>query len=169
MLSLFAYIVLLAPQQKIKKTVESQLGDITKKYNSALTADQEDTKKKKNEEIEKLLDTVRKFAYEVEDSANLTFDISQIANDKKVNSFSIKIQEDIRGAQKSDLKYIQESNIDIGFAGDFNQFATFLNALERHQPVVFVDNFKITRSTLEDSNHKANMRLAVFSRKPQDG
>ena len=168
MLFLAAYIVLLVPQQKSKKRIESQLAEIIKRHNSALTANQGDTKKRKNEEIEKLQETMRNFAYDSEDSANLTFDISQIANEKKVNSFSIKMQEDSRGTQGSELKYIQENSIDISFTGDFNQFATFLNALERHQPVVFVDNFKITRSALEDSNHRANMKLAVFLRKPQD-
>jgi Tfp pilus assembly protein PilO len=168
MLFLFAYIALLAPQQKSKKRVESRLADIIQRHNSALTANQEDTKKSKNEEIEKLRETMRNFAYDFEDSANLTFDISQIANEKKVNSFSIRMQEDSRGAQKEDLKYIQENRIDISFTSDFNQFATFLNALERHRPVVFVDNFKITRSAVDDSNHRTNMKLAVFLRKPQD-
>ncbi len=168
MLFLFVYIALLVPQQKSKKRVESQLAEIIQRHNSALTANQEDTKKRKNEEIEKLRETMKNFAYDSEDSANLTFDISQIANEKKVNSFSIKMQEDRRGGQAGDLKYIQENSIDISFTGDFNQFVTFLNALERHQPVVFVDNFKIIRSAVEDSNHKANMKLAVFLRKSQD-
>jgi len=168
MLFLFAYIALLVPQQKNKKRVESRLADIIQSHNSALTANQEDTKKRKNEEIEKLQETMKNFAYDSEDSANLTFDISQIANEKKVNSFSIRMQEDSRGAQKGDLKYIQENRIDISFTGDFNQFAIFLNALERHKPVVFVDNFKITRSTADDSNHRTNMKLAVFLRKHQD-
>lgn len=167
-LFLAVYIVLLAPQQKTKKRTESQIAEIIQKHNSALTANQEDNKQRKNEEIEKLRQTMKNFAYDLDDSPNLTFDISQIANENKVSSFSIKIQEDTRGEQKSDLKYIQESDIDISFTGDFNRFATFLNALERHQPVVFVDNFKITRSAVDDSNHRTNMKLAVFLRKPQD-
>ena len=167
-LFLAAYIILLVPQQKSKKRIEGQLAEVMQKHNSALTANQEDTKKRKNEEIEKLRETMKNFAYDYEDSANLTFDISQIANNKKVNSFSFKMQEDSRGSQGSDLQYIQENSIDISFIGDFIQFATILNALERHQPVVFVDNFKITRSALEDSNHRTNMKLAVFLRKPQD-
>ena len=167
-LFLAAYIVLLVPQQKSKKRIESQLAEVMQQHNSALTANQEDTKQRKNEEIEKLREAMKKFAYDYEDSANLTFDISQIANNKKVNSFSFKMQEDSRGRQGSDLQYIQENCIDISFTGDFIKFATFLNALERHQPVVFVDNFKITRSALEDSNHRTNMKLAVFLRKPKE-
>ncbi len=168
MLFLAAYMILLVPQQKSKKRTESQLTEIIQRHNSALKANQEDTKKRKNEEIKKLRETMKNFAYDSEDSANLTFDISQIANEKKVNSFSIKMQEDRRGAKGSELKYIQENSINISFTGDFNQFANFLNALERHQPVVFVDNFKITRSAVENSSHRANMKLAVFLRKPQD-
>jgi len=166
-LFVFAYMVVLAPQQKSKKQVENQYAETKQIYDSVVKASQEETKIRLNEEIENLRNQLQDFAVDFEASANLTFDISQIANEKKVDSFSIKTQEDSRGSSGPDLKHLKENRIDISFAGDFTQFATFLNALERHRPVVFVDNFKITRSTTGDSNHRANMRLAVFVLKQQ--
>ena len=62
MLFLAAYMVLLVPQQKSKKRIESQLSEIIRRHNSASTANQEDTKRRKNEEIEKLRETMRNFA-----------------------------------------------------------------------------------------------------------
>ncbi len=162
------YMIALAPQQKSKKQVENQLVETKQMYNSAIEAGKEETKTRLNEELENLRNKLKDFTADFEDSANLTFDISQIANEKKVGSFSIKIQDDNKGPAGIDLKHLQENQININFEGDFNQFATFLNALERHRPVVFVDNFKITRSPQENSGHKVNMRLAVFVLKPQD-
>lgn len=163
------YMIALAPQQKSKKQVENQLAETKQTYDSATKASQEETKTRQKEEIENLQNKLKDFTVDFEDSANLTFDISQIANEKKVGSFSIKMQEGNKGAAaRTDLKHLQENQININFEGDFNQFATFLNALERHRPVVFVDNFKITRSQREDSGHKVNMKLAVFVRKQQD-
>jgi Tfp pilus assembly protein PilO len=167
-LFLFSYIVLLSPQLKHKKAVESQLAEIKRKYDSAVKATQEETKIKTNEEIDNLQNRIKDFVVAFEDAANLTFDISQVANEKKVSSFNIKMQENKKGSAELDLNYLQENQIDVGFEGDFIQFATFLNALERHRPVVFVDNFKIMRSATGNSNHRVIMKLAVFVRKQQE-
>lgn len=167
-LSLFAYMIVLAPQRKSKKQVENHLAETKQMYDSAIKSTQEETKIRLNEEIENLQDRLKDFVIEFEDSANLIFDISRIANEKKVDSFSIKTQEDYRGSTGVELKHLCENRINLSFAGSFNQFATFLNTLERHRPVVFVDNFKITRSKQGNSGHKVNMNLAVFMRKRQD-
>ena len=167
-LFLFSYIVLLSPQFKRKKTVETKLAEIKQRYDSAVKSTQEETKIKTNEDINNLRNRIKDFVVAFEDAANLTFDISQVANEKKVGSFNIKMEENSRGTKDLDLKYLSENQIDIGFEGDFIQFATFLNALERHRPVVFVDNFKIIRSAMGDSNHRVIMKLAVFVRKQQE-
>ena len=163
-----AYMVAIGPQQKKKEQVENQLAETKRLYDSAMNADQEETKARSNEEIETLRNKLKEFVVDFEDSANLTFDISQIASEKKVDSFSIKTQEKSRLSAGLDLKYLQENHINISFAGNFNQFATFLNALERHKPTFFVDNFKIIRSLQNNSKHKVNMSLAVFILKQQD-
>lgn len=163
-----AYMVALGPQQKMKEQVENHLAETKRLYDSAMNADQEETKARSNEEIETLRNRLKDFVVDFEDTANLTFDISQIANEKKVDSFSIRTQEKGRLSAVLDLKYIQETHINLSFSGDFNQFATFLNALERHKPVFFVDNFKIIRSQQNGSKHKVNMSLAVFVLKQQD-
>ena len=168
-LFVFAYMIALAPQLKSKKQVRRQLAETKRIYDSAIQANKEDTKIRLKEEIKNLQNKLNDFVIEFEDSANLIFDISQIANEKKVDSFSIGTADDRRGSAGVDLKYLRENNINISFEGSFNQFATFLNTLERHRPVVFVDNFKIKRSQKEKSGHKVDMKLAVIMRKRQDG
>ena len=99
----------------------------------------------------------------------MTFDISQIANEKKVASFSSKVKKSRGLSTITDYKYIYEDQIVISFIGDFNQFATFLNALERHRPVIFVDKFSLTRSGQEDSVYKVSLNVAALVKKQQDG
>lgn len=163
-----AYVVVLSPQQKSKQQVETEYAETKRKYDSVIEMSREETKAKFKEELESLKNKLKDFTVDFEDAPNLTFDISQIANKKKVESFSIKTQENIKTSAGLGLKYIKENEIDINFAGDFNQFATFLNTLERSRPVVFVDSFKITRSQREELGHKVNMKLAVFIRKQQE-
>jgi hypothetical protein len=103
-----------------------------------------------------------------EDTANLIFAISQIANAKRVSEFRIGPKKQHLGSKLSNCEYIGENCIGISFSSGFNQFATLLNALERHQPVVFVDGFEITRSDQGKSGHKVDMDLAVFVKRRQD-
>jgi len=165
-LFLFVYMIVLAPQKKTRKQIENQLAEKKQIYNSALKATEEETKVWLNEQIENLRNKLSGFVIDFEDSANLTFDISQIANEKKLDSFSIKGKD--TSESSTDFKYLRENCIDVGFTAAFNQFATFLNALERHLPVIFVDSFKITRSRRNEPGHKVNMGLALFVRKRQD-
>jgi hypothetical protein len=159
-------MIVLAPQKKTRKQIENQLAEKKQIYNSALKATEEETKVWLNEQIENLRNKLSGFVIDFEDSANLTFDISQIANEKKLDSFSIKGKD--TSVSSTDFKYLRENCIDVGFTAAFNQFATFLNALERHWPVIFVDSFKITRSRRNEPGHKVNMGLALFVRKRQD-
>ena len=168
---LFAYMLVLAPQKNIKNQMDVQLAEKKRIYNSAQKATQEETKAKLNEQIEHLQDKLKDFVIDFEDSANLTFDISRIAKEKKVTSLSVKSKESIVGTEIPGCKYISESHIDISFTADFDQFAALLNALERHRPTVFVDRFIINHSSQNDSNpgHQVSASLTIFVRKHQDG
>jgi hypothetical protein len=161
---------MLAPQKNSKEQLKKQLEEKKQMYNSALKATQEETQIQLNEQIEHLRDRLKDFVIDFEDSTDVTFDISQIANAKEVASFSIETnkRDNSRDPTMSN-KYIFESHIDIGFStADFNQFAALLNALERHRPVIFVDRFAITRSSKGGSDRQVNMSLAVLVRKIQD-
>jgi len=171
-LFIIAYLLLLAPQRKTKKQIEQQLAEKEKIYNSAREMAQEETKIKLNEQVKSLQNTLKDFVIDFEDSANLTFDISQIANEKNVDSLSIKTRDKQkhRDTTKSTLEYIQENHTDISFTASFNQFAALLNALERHRrPVIFVDNFSIMHSRKNITGNEAAMNISFFVKKRRDG
>ncbi len=98
----------------------------------------------------------------------MTFDISQIANDEKVSSFSIKTKDSRELSALPDCSYIAENHIEISFTGHFKQFATFLNALERHRPVLFIDKFMITNSRLEDAGYRVSLDVTFLVGKPHE-
>jgi Tfp pilus assembly protein PilO len=163
------HMVMLSPQKSLKRGLEKQLAEKEQLYNSAFRLSQKEAKIQLSKEIEELQDQLQNFVIDFEDSANLTFDISQIANEKKVGSFSIKTKEDRSDSKLPDCEHLSEDDIEIRFTtGNFNQFATFLNALERHRPVVFVDKFTISQSTQNEEGHKVNMSLSVFVKKRRD-
>ncbi len=164
---LLAYMLVLEPQKNYEKRIENKLAEKKQVYESALRAAQKETKIRLNEQIERLQSKLQDFVIDFEDSANLTFDISQIANEKNVTSFSIKSKGSRGLSTIPEFKYICENQIIISFIGGFNQFATFLNALEQHRPVLFVDTFTITRSGQDDSNCQVSLNVAALVKKPQ--
>ena len=165
---LLAYVCILRPQKNSRKLIESRLTEKKQVYESALRAAQKETKTRLNEQIGRLQNRLKDFVVDFEDSADLTFEISQIADDKKVAAFSIKGKDNLVPSGEPVRKYVSENQIVISFIGGFNQFATFLNALERHRPVLVVDKFAITRSGQDDSAFRVNLNVAAFVRKQQD-
>jgi Tfp pilus assembly protein PilO len=92
----------------------------------------------------------------------LVFDISRISNTIGLGSFSIMATSHVTGVPEDEDTVIDEKHVHVGFTGGFNQFAAFLNALERRRPAILVDTFRITRSSRENSGHTVNMRLVIL-------
>ncbi len=167
-LFLLANIFVLAPQRKDKKRIKRQLNEKKQMYRSILQATQEKNKIQLNEEVDLLRHKLNDFVTDYRDSANLTLDISEIAKEKNVSSFSIRTVGKREGSAIPNCNHIRENHIDISFTSGFNRFAAFLNALERYQPVIFVDKFTITRASYDNLGHRVRMDLAIFVRKQQD-
>jgi hypothetical protein len=162
------YILVLRSQKDNRERLENRIAEKKQLHESALRASQTETKIHLNEEIGRLRDRLSDFVIDFDNSADLTFDISKIANDKNVASLSIKGNEKMI-SELPNCEYIGEGHIDIGFNAGFNQFATFLNALERHRPVLFVDQFTITNSRRDDLGYQVNLKVSVFVKKTEVG
>lgn len=162
------YLLFLAPQNKRRRQITKEFSEQKQLYERALEKAQKRARVKLSEQIEHLENTMNGFVINSEDTANLIFAISQIANAKQVSELRIGPKKQRAGLKVSKSKYISEDHIGLSFNSGFNQFATLLNALERHQPVIFVDGFEITRFDRGKSGHKVDMDLAAFVKKQQD-
>jgi len=165
-----AYLILLRPQTNHKKSLDRTLAEKEQLYEFAQLAAQEQTQIRLNEQIERLRERVKDFVVDAEDAVNLTFDIGRIANEKKVTSFSVEPKDKpaALATPVPDSNCVEESYIEISFIAGFNQFAAFVNALERHRPVLFVHEFVIARSKKDDSVYKATLAVRALVMKQQD-
>ena len=158
----FVYMLAVKPQSRYRHKLAKELEEKKQSYIDAREISNKEARKKLALDVEKLQQQLHRFVADANDSANLTFDISRIANKINVVSFSIKGRNSKGAFEIPQCKLIGENKMDISFGGDFSQFASFLNALERHEPVLFVDSFKIDRSKREDEANKVSMSLSVF-------
>lgn len=159
---LLFYLLVLAPQEKLRAQTERQFAETKSIADAAKAAAQEENRIKLEEQVKSLEKRLQDFVTEQEDTANLTFDISQISSDIKLNSFNITATGSEGIIEIENCDYIFAKRIHVDFTGSFNQFAAFLNALERWRPVIFVDTFGITRSQGGALGHEVDMILAVL-------
>jgi hypothetical protein len=159
-------MIVIASQREYKKQIDQQLAEKRQMYDAILKINQQETQIQLNKQMEQWRDKLKDFVAAPEDLAGLTFDMGQIAKDTKVDSFSVKPQSN-RESQDSDGQYICENQMNVNFKANFNEFAAFLNAMERHRPVIFVDRFKITRTDQDNSVSQVSMDLSVFVKKRQ--
>ena len=174
-LCLLAYMILLRPQNNSKRQFESTLAEQKQLLASARRAAQEQTQIQLNEQIERLRHQLEDFVIDLESLSDLTYEVTQIANRENLASFNMTTRAKKKGGRrsittkaKSETNHISENLIDINFTAGFRQFATFVNALERHRPVLLVDKFKIERSTKDESLYQASLDVATLVRKQQD-
>ena len=165
-LVLFAgvYYTVISPQLKVKAKL---FKDVTVKkdlYNMAVNASLEENKKKLADDVELLRAKLNGYVTEYDDFANLTFAISRIAGEKQVSSFTVRIPDDKQQDALSP-KNLLENRMEVSYSSDFMQFLNFLNTLERHQPVVFVDRFRVQRGDQGAASNKVDMTLSFYVRK----
>jgi Tfp pilus assembly protein PilO len=167
-LFLLGYLVVLRPQNLKRKHLDGILTEKKQSFEAAQIAAQESTQTQLREQIRQLQERLHDFVIDFEDSANLTFDIGQIATEKNVASFSVKSKTSRAVPATAELKHLSEDHIDISFIAGFHQFATFVNSLERHRPVLFVNEFTITKSNKNSSVYEVTLDVAAFVKKQQD-
>ena len=164
---LLANLFVVSPKRRELKDIKKQLAEKKQVYDAAVEAAKDETKNKLAAEIKQLKTTLDQFTVAFENAENVSFDISRIAGEKNLSSFSIGGKRQHHGQNLTNCNYIKENNININFKAGFNQFTALLSSLERHHPVIFVDKFTMVRSEKEPSGHQVSMNLSVFVRKPQ--
>lgn len=155
------YFVLKSQSNTIAKT-KAQLVDAEKQYEQAQLAKNDKYKAKLEEQLLASKDRICEFIADPAETAGITFEINQIASDLNVEDFSSKRNETQSCKELPECESLGELYIDIKFDSQFNQFAKFVNLLERHTPFIFVESFEVIRSKLTDKNHKVKMSLAYF-------
>lgn len=164
----FIYYLFHKPQAAAIKTLEKQFEEKKDNYLAMLATSTEEAKSRLKQEVQAMQDKLRAYVTDGEGASTLIFDISQIANEHKVSSFSIKSKDGRGVTDIPQCANIAENNMDVSFVGNFNQFAKFLNTLERNNPLIFIDSFTVRKSNIENvTDNEVTMGLSVFVEKTQ--
>ncbi len=156
------YLLLIGPQNDTQRDIETRLMQCKQEYNLAKIASKEENQALIREEIGNLKSRLNDFVLDNKNASDLTFDISQIANECALSSFSIQSSDVERISESSDPNNVFEKSIKVSFIAEFEDFAYFLNTLERHKPVLFVNKFMLSRQNNSNANYQVTVDLAAL-------
>ena len=156
------YLIVLGPQRALRGRTETRLAEVQALAQAATDAAQEKNKIRLTEQVQDANLTLERFAIGQESTDNLTLDVRAVPGGNELGAFGISAGGSEAVIKMANCKQITGRRVTVTFASSFSKFAAFLNNLERHQPVIIVDTFTITRARDETSQHKVDMGLAVL-------
>ncbi len=162
-----AFFIFLKPQIDSKQQLENKLNEKRQEYENAESAAEEETGIDLKNQIAELRERLADFVIDFENVTDLNFEITRIAREKEVAKLSVGSGRNTKAPIKkvADSNSINEKKIDISFVSGFNQFASFVNSLERNRPVIFVHEFKLDRSNRNESAYQVTVDARALVRK----
>ena len=160
-----SYAVILRPQLDHRKELEALVASSKERYARAVEAAKEKDQSRLAGQVESLHNRIGDLVVSLADAPDLAFKISELASEAKLTSFGMRPGNRNGPEALPDFEHIAEKHVDLTFSAEFGRFAAFLNTLERHRPVLFVETFAISRPVEKDSEPQASMELAVLVEK----
>jgi outer membrane murein-binding lipoprotein Lpp len=160
-----SYAIILHPQLDHRQKLEALVASSRERYARAVEAAKEKDQSRLAGQVETLHNRVNEFVVSRTDASDLAFKIGELAQEAKLTSFGMRPANRTGAEAGPDLERVAEKHLDMTFSGEFRHFAAFLNTLERHHPVLFVETFAISRPIDKDSQPQANLQVAVLVEK----
>lgn len=158
------YLVMLRPQAHLHKTIHNELVTSNDRVSVARMATLEDTRKRQGELLTDLQDRIGEFLVAPDQQDRVLFEISRLATSFGLADYAGKSRQDLWGAEEGEQVKIQRMWMTITFKAPFQQFAAFINAMERNSPAVFIESAGIERSRENLKQHRAKLLIAFFTR-----
>lgn len=156
------------PQKVELAQVQKQCSESRTELEQARLAAQDQTKEKMKRKSEETSRLISGFSTEYDRMTELVFQIGQIANDLRLAEFSSKNEKKKDQSTVANSKTLDEGWLNVEFFATFNQFAEFINRLERHSPVIFIEEVSFRRGTSSGKGHSASLRLSFLAEKETD-
>jgi hypothetical protein len=155
------YALILRPHLGYRRTLEARVASCKQQYAVAIQAAKEKDQQRLAEQVEDLHRRIADFVVDLREAPTLAFRIGELANGAKLESLGMRpMNRNVPNAPRCER--IQERRVNLTFAARFRRFAAFLNTLERHHPVIFVESFAISRPPEKEAEPQASMELAVL-------
>jgi hypothetical protein len=163
------HVLFYQPQKAELAQVRKQFSESQTELENAQLAAQDQVKEKMKLRCEETSRLISEFSTKPDKMTELVFQVGQIANDLRLAEFSSKNEKRKDKSTVEKSKTLDESWLNVEFFATFNQFSEFINRLERHCPVVFIEEVAFRRGTSRAKGHTASLRLSFLAEKDAGG
>lgn len=158
----FVGVFVLCPQRKAIRAIDGCIREVEQALINPKTNGHSSDVSALKEELSSAQKNLSRYVVSSEQASDLTVDIGKIAKQAGVQNLHSTNRMQGSYGPINECQHIREGRIQIKFKSSFSQFAGFINLLERNQPVIFIDYFKIKCSTANSSRHEVDMVLTFF-------
>ena len=158
------YLLFGASQKSELVQLKTQCAESQSALEKAQMAAQEKTKTRQQQECEEVDQLLSSLSAQQDAVTELVFEIGRIAtNELRLIEFSSKNHKQNSYSTVGDSKLVDEVWLKVDFRATFEQFAQFLNQLECHNPVVFVEEVSFRRGTKDTVGHQISLQLSFLT------
>jgi hypothetical protein len=163
------YMLAFGPQEILMAKLSREFVSSNEKYALAQIAGRHDTQTHQQGRLDALRQKTASFITPAENAMGLMFHISQLAAEHQLQNFSARDRQLTSLFKEGQTVQITECWQELSFAGDFSHIASFLNSLERNQPVIFIENVEIRRDAQKNPPLEAKALISYLVEKtPED-
>lgn len=166
-IAVLLYALVLGPQLSQIDTLHKNMQTAVEDYTLAQRAHNPGIQQQIQERLEKTVQTLNEFTINTEAASRLTVLISQLAAQHKLNEFAVKTREmtpTLGGQEKTE---ITEAWLELTFSAPFNHCAAYINALERNEPVIFIESADILKPAQVQEEPQARILVSYLIDKRQ--
>lgn len=157
------YLFFHLPQKEIMGQVRRQFTESNERREIAEMASQDGVRQKIQQRYEEVDHKINCFSVSKDNMTSLVFEIGKMAGELGLSEFSSKNlnSRNVSTVKKSQI--VTEQWLAIEFNASFEQFAQFVNRLEKSTPVVFVEKMMIRRADKGQKKHEVKMELSFLA------
>jgi hypothetical protein len=155
-------VLVVMPQEERLTDLEGQINEVAQRLAHAQEAGKPQTQARVQAEMAELQQRLADFTVQTDSASSLTFQIGQVADTIQLKELTSKRREGLSQEKLEGFQNLGEVWLEVAFKGDFWQFAQFINRLERHEPVVFVETFHIQRDARGGQAREAEVSLCFL-------
>ena len=134
-------LVFYMPQRKSLTDIQKRYNQSCQKADTVMEALSDNSRTKLKTQTEQAASQLNDLTIPADKVSSLVFEIGRMANQLNLKDFASKNINDQnkKDKAKTSSKTISESWLSAEFRGSYEQFARFVNLLERNSPAIFVE------------------------------
>jgi hypothetical protein len=159
------YVFLMTPQKDELKILRSELVEKEQQYSNSEIADDAGTRTQLNKETKQLSEELAEYVVGLDDLSKVTFSVKKVASEIGLRKYEGHL---IAGLYVpiDNCYRIGSMNTRLNFNSTFNELAGFINILERHKPIIFIENFSVEQPSGTEAELQISMVFSTFVRIP---